>query len=440
MAMSESEPRRLDSWKEIARHLRRDVTTVIRWERERGLPVHRVPGGRLSRVFAFSDELDRWLSHAGQDQPPALATIAPPAADTAAVPDPLRTWRPRGPFVVIAVAALAAVAGAGGTLAWVRSPGSAVTLATSGNAIIGRSASGSEAWSYAFHSSEIVKTSERWAARADLDSNRHPDFLAAVGIRSSGSTAVTDRLHRFSDTGHLRWSYQLADRIGFRGGEYGPPWATSQVQTYRAGTSSRIAWAVHHFTWWPGLLISFDPDGTRTSTFVNGGWITSVQGTPDGLHLDITGVSNAHGAYVFAVLDAARPQGSSPEPPGVTECVSCPDGRPLHYFVLPRTDLSRQFAFPGTPPALTVFEDGSVQIQVMETEGPVIASTVYEFDNAFRIRSVRVSDGFLERHRQLEAASRLDHAADECRDRRARDIRHWTAASGWRVEAVTVGG
>ena len=30
---------RLDSWKEIARHLGRDVRTVMRWERERGLPV-----------------------------------------------------------------------------------------------------------------------------------------------------------------------------------------------------------------------------------------------------------------------------------------------------------------------------------------------------------------------------------------------------------------
>ena len=34
---------RLDSWKEIADYLGRDVTTVIRWEKEKGLPVHRLP-------------------------------------------------------------------------------------------------------------------------------------------------------------------------------------------------------------------------------------------------------------------------------------------------------------------------------------------------------------------------------------------------------------
>ena len=31
---------RLDSWKEIAAYLNRDVTTVQRWEKREGMPVH----------------------------------------------------------------------------------------------------------------------------------------------------------------------------------------------------------------------------------------------------------------------------------------------------------------------------------------------------------------------------------------------------------------
>jgi TolB-like protein len=52
---------RLDSWKSIAEYLSRDVRTVIRWEKERGLPVHRVPGGRKHSVFAFKRALDAWM-------------------------------------------------------------------------------------------------------------------------------------------------------------------------------------------------------------------------------------------------------------------------------------------------------------------------------------------------------------------------------------------
>lgn len=52
---------RLDSWKEIASYLHRDARTVRRWERERRLPVHRVPGGERSGVFAYVSELEHWL-------------------------------------------------------------------------------------------------------------------------------------------------------------------------------------------------------------------------------------------------------------------------------------------------------------------------------------------------------------------------------------------
>lgn len=52
---------RLDSWKEIAGYLGRDVRTVIRWEKDKGLPVHRVPGGKRHAVFAYVVEIDAWL-------------------------------------------------------------------------------------------------------------------------------------------------------------------------------------------------------------------------------------------------------------------------------------------------------------------------------------------------------------------------------------------
>lgn len=52
--------RRLESWKEIAAYLNREVRTAIRWEKERGLPVHRIPGKR-SGVYALASEVDAWL-------------------------------------------------------------------------------------------------------------------------------------------------------------------------------------------------------------------------------------------------------------------------------------------------------------------------------------------------------------------------------------------
>ncbi len=58
---------RLDGWKAIANFLGRERSTAIRWANERGLPVHRVPGGRTGTVYALRSELDAWLSSDRRD-------------------------------------------------------------------------------------------------------------------------------------------------------------------------------------------------------------------------------------------------------------------------------------------------------------------------------------------------------------------------------------
>src|SRR5512132_4066086 len=51
---------RLDSWKEIATYLKRDVTTVQRWEKREGMPVHRHLHDKGGSIYAFRSDLDAW--------------------------------------------------------------------------------------------------------------------------------------------------------------------------------------------------------------------------------------------------------------------------------------------------------------------------------------------------------------------------------------------
>src|SRR5580698_2224067 len=82
---------RLDSWKEIASYLNRDVTTVQRWEKREGMPVHRHLHDRLGSVYASRSELDAWTRsrnpQAAQDN----------GNDTAS-PDPLPPPPPSPPI------------------------------------------------------------------------------------------------------------------------------------------------------------------------------------------------------------------------------------------------------------------------------------------------------------------------------------------------------
>jgi Tol biopolymer transport system component len=61
--------KRLDSWKEIASYLNRDVTTVQRWERREGMPVHRHLHDKRGSVYAVPEELNAWRD--GRKFPPS---------------------------------------------------------------------------------------------------------------------------------------------------------------------------------------------------------------------------------------------------------------------------------------------------------------------------------------------------------------------------------
>lgn len=78
----------LEGWKEIATFLKRDVRTVMRWEKSEGLPVRRHLHNQRSSVYALPPELKSWQA-ARAPQP--------------AVPQKVAWWRPR-PAVGLAAA------------------------------------------------------------------------------------------------------------------------------------------------------------------------------------------------------------------------------------------------------------------------------------------------------------------------------------------------
>lgn len=95
---------RLDSWKEIATYMRRDVKTVQRWEKREAMPVHRHLHDRLGSVYAFRNELDAWAQNRRLSQPDAPPTASEPTAVSSgtAMRPPVRRW----PWIAGAAAVL----------------------------------------------------------------------------------------------------------------------------------------------------------------------------------------------------------------------------------------------------------------------------------------------------------------------------------------------
>jgi hypothetical protein len=427
---------RLDSWKEIAHYLGRDVRTVIRWERDRGLPVSRVPGGKRSRVFAHPDELDHWLTHAPAHIESEPIAPTAPIENSSAWPRPLLAGG-----LLLAVVLLASLPNSAGGAAPVR-----VSLTDTDLQAFG--AGDQLLWSRRVTSTRVQPSSTRWWFVGQLDGDTSPDVLAAIEATQPSPDpprgalprlAGDATLWRYSAGGAAQWSFTATDQIRVKDDGFGPPWALSDLAVYSVGGRRRIAWAVHQFTWWPSLLISLNEQGDRLGTFVNAGWIRAVEATPDGKYLLVTGVSNSRSSYVLAVLDAARPFGRSPEPPGsATECLNCEAGDPVKYFVWPRTDVSMVQSFPADGPSISTFGDGSVHVHVHETMGPGIGTSIYELTPDMTLRAARFSDAFWTRHDALQQAGALDHAGSSCPERAGRRVDVWTPASGWQPVTVAV--
>src|SRR5581483_8564623 len=68
---------RLNSWKEIAEYIDRDVRTAHRWERD-GLPVHRLMHEKGASVYAHPAEIDEWLAKRSGGPPPAALSVSEP--------------------------------------------------------------------------------------------------------------------------------------------------------------------------------------------------------------------------------------------------------------------------------------------------------------------------------------------------------------------------
>jgi TolB-like protein len=102
-----SESRILDSWKAIALYLQRDVTTVQRWEKQEGMPVHRHLHHKRGSVYALSSELDAWR----QSRKLRFDDVQEPAPEAPAGSDRQQTTVPGGRrWFVLSAAAVALVA------------------------------------------------------------------------------------------------------------------------------------------------------------------------------------------------------------------------------------------------------------------------------------------------------------------------------------------
>jgi hypothetical protein len=463
---------RLDAWKEIAEYIGRDVRTAIRWEHERGLPVHRVPGGKRGTVFAFTHEIDGWLlavNHSADGQEPFEPPRQPGADSSQSRPassgeTPQRSARSgwfallAGSLTLLLVAGLALQAGVLGVRPASTDRVAAIKLA--GSELAALDEGGRLLWKHDFGRRVLDCEDPEGRPRpsvftsTDLDSDGRPDLVVNVGFDLGNGLPGWDELFAFSAQGRVLWSHRIEETLVFGAGAFSPPWHSAgspapqsgpQVAAFEVDGQRRIAWAQSHRTWWPSVLTVFDASGRFLSRWVHGGVIhvvTPAKG-PSGPVLLLGGVSNSREAAFFAVLDARHVEGSGPEEPGSPfECLSCTAGRPLRYFVIEPSEQRLAVSPYNHIPTVTTDPTG-VEVHAHESspESPFDVRAVARFSPAFDLEHIAWTSSWASGHRRLERAGKLDHPIESCPERgRSPRVREWTQDAGWRDVQTTPAG
>ena len=453
--MAEQQKERLASWKEIAAFLGRDVTTVQRWERELGLPIRRADGRKGHSVYAYPEEINRWLERRSVAANGQSFEKVPEKGNGNGTAKPLNLLkqtaiRPshlhRAAPVVLVVSSVILVCAVAVYIVRATRPPQIARLAFTDTGLAAWDASPKLLWAYDFGERLGINPSTEVfppIVRTRWTENAPEEILVVPPLAISDQDLSTDTLYSFSTGGKLLWSHRFDDRLSFAGTVYGPRWLFGALMTISDDPNPSIWCAVREFPWFPSVVLEMDKNGHPLARFVNAGHIIGLFHirNHDGSFVLASGINNEYGSAMLAVLREESPSGSSPQTPGSHySCDDCPEGQPYRYFVFPRSELNRASTYGYNQTWNVLVDKSEIHVMVDELAGTGTPDwESYNFTAGLQPVSVEVSDHYWVDHRQFYAQGKIKHSVEDCPERtQPHTIREWDPENGWREFKVPI--
>ncbi len=414
---------RLDSWREIADYLKREVRTVSRWEQDRGLPVHRVPGGKRGAVYAYRSEVDAWLKSSAKT-PPVDSESGRPSL----------WWKTAIGLASACILAFALL------LAFrfsqhpnpqrVKVVGAELTaLDGSGNAI----------WRYQFPKPLKGFDGEQEPTQfvsqvhiQDLNGDGKNEILVAASYGFQYQSS--DELYAFASNGRLLWRYQPNATFNFVGRKASGPWKFRALVIVPVDGKSEVWASFSDPVFAPAIVSSVDWNGHSAIRYVSSGSVLALFGVHNerGTFVLAGGVNNEYRAASYAILNVGQPSATSPQSQGNSfQCKDCPSGHPSRFVTVPQTEASIGFGQPYN--IVNTFQTRQTGILLMVIEAPEPGATsYYELSDELLPKNVTVSSDYRQAHERMEKRGLIDHKWANCQEQKKPvAARVWDEAHGW---------
>jgi hypothetical protein len=386
----------LTSWKEIASFLGIAVRTAQLWERERNLPVRRLPGGR-GRVLASAAELGRWK---------ASATAAPaPAVPEQTVRRPLR-WSGRARIGAILAGLLAITTILTGIGARFTRP-TPFAAKVEAHSLILLDNEGRELWRRTFSQSLVesdhpeLQATSTWIG--DLDDDGHTEVLFSP--HPCGRPAKSGELICYDDRGRVRWTYRNSRTVRTAGEQFSAVYGAAGFLVVRLGKGRRnaVLLSTTHELYFPSSTVLLSPSGATLREYWHSGHLNHLQAADlngDGKpKFYLAGINNARHAATVVVLDEDHFSGAAREP-GSThhQLLDFPPGVEVARFLIPQTCLSRTFD-PYNPVTRFFVNEQGLLVETAERIGPG-AGVYHHLSPDLRPQQTDISDAYRVEHRR----------------------------------------
>jgi len=388
----------LTSWKEIAAYLKVSVRTAQAWEKDRGLPVNRLPGGR-GRVMARTQDLDKWSRN------------TPPKEIEATVSEPISTARSSRHLRYGGALAITFLVVVLATFMFRPRPHPAQWKVVNDMLIVSDIA-GNEVFRKTFPPVVQSHYTNRTAAEAtmawigDIDDDHVPETLF-LEDKLDKSTI----LRCYSANGDERWQYTVGRRITMGNVEFDNVFLTNnfRVTRLRDHLPKVIIIASYHAINEPAQIVLLSTDGEVLREYWHAGHIGHSPVKLQVLDLDhdgrselyLTGISQARNQATLVVLDPDTMQGAASEDDPKYRFHNQPAGTELARLFFPRTALNLKFLPYNVGQRIHLGNDSlviSVLESFMHAEAPMV---LYQLRPDLSLDNVSFSDSFTALQRRL---------------------------------------
>lgn len=380
----------LQSWKEVAAFLGVSIRTAQYWEREKGLPVSRLPT-QNGRVSANPEDLERWRSRNSSAARPFQTILL---------------WRTYG---VAATLALLVIGGHDLVQHFRQRPGTPVRFQTEQGALTAIDSGGRVVWNKIFpgRAESESYTAQRsyprrrlWSGDVDADGR-----IETVYVPPPGSPMMREIIC-FSQDGKERWRSQLALRNPSNWKEGQSVVVTDIDVTPGPDHSAAIFVARCRLPQHHGVVACLDHDGRPVGALDFPGHVEIVSvrdvggnGAPE---LLVGGFNTATSEALLIVADTQRMV-------------------PVRKFLFPRTCVNRLLSEANRVGRIGGTAE-SIEIGVEESFDHQPIEIVYRFARNFKPRSTWLPESFRELHKRFEAEGRLNHTLEQPESYSAREI------------------